>query len=51
MDSMEKIHKYFQLAFERIAQRVGDENVERWYQVMLQVREALNEEETARENG
>jgi DNA-binding MarR family transcriptional regulator len=49
--SMEEIHRYFQKAFDRIAKRLGDENVERWYQVMLQVREALEVEESNRENG
>ncbi len=44
---MADIHQRFHAAFERIARRVGDENVERWYQVMEQVREALLEEETA----
>lgn len=43
--AMDEIHQKFQEAFERIAQRVGDENVERWYQVMSQVREALDAEE------
>jgi DNA-binding MarR family transcriptional regulator len=41
---MDEVHRYFQKAFDRIARRVGDENVERWYQVMLQVRSALQEE-------
>jgi DNA-binding MarR family transcriptional regulator len=41
---MDEIHQRFQVAFDRIAKRVGDENVERWYQVMQQVRSALEEE-------
>ena len=42
--AMRELHNRFQAAVEGIAQRVGDENVERWFQVMLQVRELLEEE-------
>lgn len=43
-EAMRELQGRFQAAFERIAHRVGDENVERWFQVMLQVRELLEEE-------
>lgn len=43
-EGMRQLQLRFQEAFERIAHRVGDENVERWFQVMLQVRDLLKEE-------
>lgn len=46
---MDEIHQHFQDAFERIAKRVGDDNVNRWYKVMTQVREALDAEQNANE--
>jgi len=42
---MDLLHRRFQRAFDKIASKVGDRNVERWYEVMLQVRELLSEEE------
>jgi len=44
-EAMGEIQRRFQEAFERVAQGVGDENVERWFRVMCQVRELLDEKE------
>jgi DNA-binding MarR family transcriptional regulator len=41
---MAAMHQRFQNAFERLARRVGDENVDRWFQVMQQIHAILEEE-------
>jgi DNA-binding MarR family transcriptional regulator len=42
--SLEDIQKRLQLKFQRVAGKVGDENVERWYKVMRKISEILEEE-------
>ena len=44
--AMEAMHKGFQAAFDRIARKVGDENVLRWHEVMKQVSALLAEEKS-----
>jgi len=43
-DHMAAMHQRYQNAFEQLARRVGDENVDRWFQVMQQIHLILEEE-------